>query len=162
MQLPTGTGKSFMFGLMARYLNLMQGVKVAVVVPNEVLAAIQQDKYCPWASRIQDNLFKKDAKDVFYCTYDDFLTGEIPQDTVILVDEIDALFFNDKPQLKGAKFLSAILLLNKYKVIGMTATFRGDQGRNKILQFIEDGYAIKTTDIVLERNLQLDVFGKLN
>ena len=51
MQLPTGTGKSLMFGLMARYLNTTQGVKVTVVVPNEVLAAIQQDKYCPWASR---------------------------------------------------------------------------------------------------------------
>jgi reverse gyrase len=39
MQLPTGTGKSLMFGLMARYLNL-QGKKVAVIVPTEVLAAI--------------------------------------------------------------------------------------------------------------------------
>jgi hypothetical protein len=29
-----------MFGLMARYLNLTKGVKVVVVVPNEVLAAI--------------------------------------------------------------------------------------------------------------------------
>ncbi len=45
------------------------------------------------------------------------------------------------------------MLLNKYKVIGMTATFRGDQGRNKILEFIEDSHAIKTTDIILERNL---------
>ena len=82
-------------------------------------------------------------------------------DTIVLVDEIDALFFSDKPQLTGTNFLSAILLLNKYKVIGMTATFRGDQGRNKILQLIEDSYAIKTTDIALERKLQLDVFGKL-
>jgi superfamily II DNA or RNA helicase len=40
IQLATGFGKSFMFGLMARYLNLIQGNKVAVVVPNEVLAAI--------------------------------------------------------------------------------------------------------------------------
>jgi len=39
MQLPTGTGKSLMFGLMARYLNVKNGVKVTVVVPNEVLAA---------------------------------------------------------------------------------------------------------------------------
>lgn len=100
-------------------------------------------------------------KEVFYCTYDDFITGEIPLETVILVDEIDALFFSDKPQLKGTKFLSAILLLNKYKVIGMTATFRGDQGRKKILEFIEDSHAIKTTDIVVERKLQLDVFGNL-
>jgi superfamily II DNA helicase RecQ len=40
MQLPAETGKSLMFGLMARYLNLTKGVKVVVVVPNEVLAAI--------------------------------------------------------------------------------------------------------------------------
>lgn len=31
-----------MLGLMARYLNLMHEIKVAVVVPNEVLAAVQQ------------------------------------------------------------------------------------------------------------------------
>lgn len=114
-----------MFGLLARYYNL-KGKKVAVVVPNEVLAAIQQDKYCPWASKVADDLFNKDIKEVFYCTYDDYLTGKIPLDTIVLVDEIDALFFNDKPQLKGTKFLSAILLLNKYNAIGMTATFRGD------------------------------------
>jgi superfamily II DNA or RNA helicase len=40
MQLPTGTGKSLMFGLMARYTNSKRGVKVVVVVPNKVLAAI--------------------------------------------------------------------------------------------------------------------------
>jgi hypothetical protein len=78
-----------------------------------------------------------------------------------MVDEIDALFFNDKPYLKGSKFLSAILLLNKYRVVGMTATFRGDQGRNKILNLIKDSHAIKTTDLVLERTLKIDVFGKL-
>ena len=68
MQLPTGTGKSLMFGLMARCTNLRRGAKVVVVVPNEVLAAIQQDKYCPWASRVSDNLFDKDIREVFYCT----------------------------------------------------------------------------------------------
>jgi superfamily II DNA or RNA helicase len=41
MQLPTGCGKSYMFGMLARYLNLILGKKVAVVVPNETLAAIQ-------------------------------------------------------------------------------------------------------------------------
>jgi uncharacterized protein (DUF1499 family) len=69
------------------------------------------------------------------------------------VDEIDTLFFNDKPKLKGTKFISVILLLNKYKVIGMTATFRGAQGKSKILEFLDDSHAIKTTDIVLERKL---------
>jgi len=41
IQLVTGFGKSFMLGLMARYLNLIHNKKVAIVVPNEVLAAIQ-------------------------------------------------------------------------------------------------------------------------
>jgi Rad3-related DNA helicase len=39
VQLPTGTGKSLMLGLLARHYHL-QGKKVAVVVPNEVLASI--------------------------------------------------------------------------------------------------------------------------
>ena len=111
---------------MARYLSLTQGVKVVVVVPNEVLAAIQQDKYCPKACRVSDNLFKKDVKEIFYCTYDEFLTGRIPSETVLLVDEIDSLFFSDLPVVSHGKLLSAILLLNKYKVIGMSATFKGD------------------------------------
>jgi superfamily II DNA or RNA helicase len=42
MQLPTGSGKSLMLGLMARYLNVSSAIKAVVVVPNEVLAAIQQ------------------------------------------------------------------------------------------------------------------------
>jgi len=40
IQLATGFGKSLMFGLMSRYLNIFHGKKMAVVVPNEVLAAI--------------------------------------------------------------------------------------------------------------------------
>jgi len=42
LQLATGTGKSLMFGLLARYLNYFHNKKMVVVVPNEVLAAIQQ------------------------------------------------------------------------------------------------------------------------
>jgi hypothetical protein len=40
MQRPTGTGKSLMFGLMSRYKNLYENEKTAVLVPNEVLAAV--------------------------------------------------------------------------------------------------------------------------
>ncbi len=40
IQLVTGFGKSMMFGLMARYLNIIYGKKTVVVVPTEVLAAI--------------------------------------------------------------------------------------------------------------------------
>ena len=82
-------------------------------------------------------------------------------DAVILMDEVDALFFTDKPEVRGTKIMSTILLLNKYEVIGMTATFRGDQGKKKILQLVKESHALKTTDIISERELQLDVIGKL-
>jgi hypothetical protein len=82
-------------------------------------------------------------------------------DSVILMDEVDALFFTDKPEVKGTKIMSTILLLNKYEVIGMTATFRGDQGKKKILQLLKDSCAIKSNSIISERELQLDVIGKL-
>jgi reverse gyrase len=41
MQRPTGTGKSFDFGLMAYYIHSFFNKKVAVVVPTESLAAYQ-------------------------------------------------------------------------------------------------------------------------
>ena len=82
-------------------------------------------------------------------------------DAVILMDEVDALFFTDKPEVRGTKIMSTILLLNKYEVIGMTATFRGDQGKKKILQLIKESHVLKTTDIISERELRLDVFGNL-
>jgi hypothetical protein len=68
---------------------------VVVVVPNEVLAATQQRKYSPWASKIGDDLFTHHT-DIHYCTYADVLTGNIPRDTILLVDEIDSLFFAEK------------------------------------------------------------------
>jgi superfamily II DNA or RNA helicase len=124
MQLPTGTGKSLMFGLMSRYINIIYGNKTVVVVPNEILAASQQKKYAPWASEIGDDLFEVNA-DIHYCTYFDLLTGNIPLNAVLFVDEIDSLFFADVPIIRNTKLISSILLLNKYKIIGMTATFRG-------------------------------------
>jgi superfamily II DNA or RNA helicase len=102
LQLPTGTGKSLMFGLLARYINTHLrdelGSKVVVVVPNEVLVAIQQYKYSPWASKVGDELFRVNS-DIHYCTYSDFLTGKIPHSTILLVDEIDSLVFADQPML---------------------------------------------------------------
>ena len=127
LQLATGTGKSLMFGLLARYLNLLHHKKMVVVVPNEALAATQQQRYSPWSSKIGDDLFANNT-DIHYCTYADVLMRKISTDAILLVDEIDSLFFADKVELINGRLLSAILLLNKHKVIGMTATFRGDQG----------------------------------
>lgn len=46
-----------MLGVIARYINFVHKKKVVVVVPSEVLAAVQQEKYAPWASKIGDHLF---------------------------------------------------------------------------------------------------------
>jgi len=70
--------------------------------------------YSPWTSKAHDDLFDAKALVINYCTYEDFLNGKIPPGTVCLVDEIDSLFFSDAPKLEGDKFISAILLLNKY------------------------------------------------
>ncbi len=160
IQLPTGTGKSLMFGLMSRYFNLILGKKSVVAVPNEVLAAIQQQKYAPWASKIGNDLFTSAAA-IHYCTYFDIVTGEIPLDCVLFIDEIDSLFFSDNPVVNRNKFTSAILILNKYKVVGMTATFRGDQGLSVMKTLITSSFEIKTASMESERELQLDVFGRL-
>lgn len=81
--------------------------------------------------------------------------------SILLIDEIDSLLFADSPVIIGSKFLSAIILLNKYKIIGMTATFRGDQGLNVMQALLRDSVVIKTGAIEPERTLELDVFGKL-
>jgi superfamily II DNA or RNA helicase len=138
MQLPTGTGKSLDFGLMACYIKRFFNMKVAVVVPTESLAAYQQKRYAPWASMIGDDLADSTVIDIHYITYDDFLSGDIPVNTFLLVDEIDSLFFSDSPYIKGNRLISAIVLLRKYKVIGMTATFRGGQGTNKLLSLLKN------------------------
>jgi hypothetical protein len=86
-----------MFGLLAHYLNSQLSRKVVVVVPNEVLAAVQQAKYCPWASKVSSDLYKEQVKEIFYCTYRDFKSGRVPTDALLLVDEVDSLFFGDRP-----------------------------------------------------------------
>jgi hypothetical protein len=57
--------------------------------------------------------------------------------------------------------LSAILLLNKYKVVGMTATFRGQRGENMLKTFLTNSTVLKTGVAVPERVLALDIYGKL-
>lgn len=160
-QLPTGTGKSCKFGPMAYYINKFFNKKVAVLVPTESLAAYQQKHYAPWASVIGDDLTDPNVIDIHYVTYADFLSGKIPLNTSLLVDEIDSLFFSDVPYVKGNQLLSAIVLLRKYKLIGVTATFRGGQGASKLLSLLKDVKIISTGTVVPERVLQLDIIGKV-
>ena len=84
-------------------------------------------------------------KGIHYCTYQDLLTGAIPEDTILLVDEIDALFFNDIPKFIKRKLISSVLLLSKYRVYGMSATFRGDQGKRKIMKLLPDCNFMETS-----------------
>jgi hypothetical protein len=51
--------------------------------------------------------------------------------------------------------------MNKYKIIGMTATFRGERGLNMIKALLKDTTVIKVRAVEPERKLQLDVFGNL-
>jgi len=99
--------------------------------------------------------------DIHYCTYLDVLSGKIPASTILFIDEIDSFFFADEPKIIEGKFISAILLLNKHKVIGMTATFRGDQGQAKLSAFLRDSIVFTTGAVISERVLALDVHGNL-
>lgn len=98
--------------------------------------------YSPWASKSHSNVFEVAAVTINYCTYEDFLTGKVPLNTICLVDEIDSLFFSDSPKLEGNKFISSILLLNKYQVIGMSATFRGEEGTKWLNRFLKNSSII--------------------
>jgi hypothetical protein len=81
--------------------------------------------------------------------------------SVLYIDEIDSLFFADSPVVNEGRFISAILLLNKYRVIGMTATFRGEQGLSVMKALLTDSVVIKTGTNEPERKLELEVFGNL-
>lgn len=125
-QLATNFGKSFMIGIMAVFLNQKYKEKVIVATPNDTLASVQQNKFCPSASDVHDDLWDENVKSIHYCTYDDFLTGRIPLNAIILVDEIDLLFFKDVPKIIKGKLISSVLLLSKHQVYGLSATFRGN------------------------------------
>lgn len=47
----------------------------------------------------EDDLWDPNVKEVHYCTYQNFISGDIPKDTILLIDEIDSLFFTDAPKI---------------------------------------------------------------
>ena len=53
------------------------------------------------------------------------------------------------------------LLLAK-SVIGVSATYRGDNGLDKIISVIRNSYFIQPTSQLKERELELKVFGKFS
>lgn len=142
-----------MLGLVAKYLNLFQTKKVAIVVPNDILAADQQKRYAPWSSKDSDTLVLAEETDIHYVSYQNVLSRELPSDLVLLVDEIDSFFFNDEPHLQGSRLVSSLLLLNKHRVMGTTATFRGEKGTRKLLTLLKDVGVIYTGPNIQAREL---------
>ena len=44
----------------------------------------------------------------------------------------------------------------------MTATFRGDQGRNKMLAFLQDSAVVENSTNQKNRTLAIDIYGKIS
>jgi hypothetical protein len=85
----------------------------------------------------------------------------MPTDTVVLIDEFHEVFFNQPVQVVNGKLMSTILkLINAAQLIGVSATFRGDAGIKKISTIMESQF-IKTPAEIKDRELQLEVFGKV-
>jgi hypothetical protein len=85
----------------------------------------------------------------------------MPADTVILADEFHELFFNQPATVVNGKLVSTILKLKAaVQLIGVSATFRGDAGIKKISTIMESQF-IKTPAEIKDRELQLEVFGKV-
>jgi hypothetical protein len=152
-----------MLALLAKYLNKTTGKKVIILVPSAFLHAYQQFFYCPSASKIPDDITDPACKQIFYCSYKRFSAPdfEMPADTVVLADEFHELFFNQPVQVVNGKLVSTIFKLrNAAGLIGVSATFRGDAGIKKISTIMESQY-IKTPTEIKDRELQLEVFGKV-
>ena len=116
-----------MIYLMARYINMKKPeLKIVIAVPGLTLAAKQQHLYCPWANKAFSNLFE-DVNGIFVCIHVDLLGKKVlPNSTILFIDEIDSMFFDIKPKLQNKSLISPILVFNRCKVIGLTATLRGN------------------------------------
>ena len=85
----------------------------------------------------------------------------MPTDTIVLVDEFHETFFNQPAALVNGKIVSVILKLKAAaQLIGVSATYRGEAGIDKI-NTIMNAQFIKTPQLIKERELQLEVFGKV-
>ena len=104
-----------------------------------------------------------ECKQVFYSDSERFSSPEftVPADTILLVDEFHELFFDQKVQLVSGKVTSVVSkLLAATQVIGVSATYRGDKGVDKIYQILQASTFIKSPQELQEKVLQLQVFGE--
>lgn len=85
----------------------------------------------------------------------------MPDDTIVLVDEFHELFFNQPATIINGKLVSTIFKLRTAdKLIGVSATYRGEAGIDKI-NTIMSAQFLKTPDSIKDRDLQLEVFGEV-
>ena len=75
---------------------------------------------------------------ISYCSFDRFLSAQVnTTDAILLVDEFHELFFNQRLEVVAGKLISVVQRLAvANKVIGVSATFRGEIGLKKINQMI--------------------------
>jgi hypothetical protein len=72
----------------------------------------------------------------------------MPANTVVLADEFHELFFNQPVQVVNGALVSTILKLkNAARLIGVSATFRGDAGIKKISTIMESQFIKTPTEI---------------
>ena len=135
-----------------------------ILVPTEFLHAYQAHYYCPEACDIPGRICDPNFPGVFYCSYERFNAPDfvVPPNTIILVDEFHELFFEQQIQLHNNKLVSHIQkLLSAEKVIGVSATYRGNNGIDKIANILKDSQYVQPPNILKERELQLEVFGEV-
>lgn len=85
----------------------------------------------------------------------------MPADTVLLVDEFHELFFDQAAEIVKGKLISVILKLKAAaQLVGVSATFRGEAGVDKINAILEAQF-FKTPVEISEKKLHLEVFGKV-
>ncbi len=96
---------------------------------------------------IPEKMADPNSKLVFYSDYNRFISKDfaVPADTILLVDEFHELFFDQQVKLVDGKIVSVISkLLNAFQVIGVSATYRGDAGIDKITSILDDSLYIKS------------------
>jgi hypothetical protein len=123
---------------------LKTGKKVIVVVPTSFLHLYQESNYCLGASRDPSDLFDPTIAKISYCNYDVFLLAKLVTDgAILLIDEFHELFFSQRLQVTEGKFISVLQrILVASKVVGVSATFRGEIGVKKITQMIPESIFI--------------------
>jgi superfamily II DNA or RNA helicase len=138
----TGTGKSAELALMARYLEILEN-KVLVLVPSEVLKLDQTRCYCTNYCKVEANLYDSSAPAIYYKTFDEVLAdGRIPADTMILIDEFHEFMKLPARQTKHG-ISCPYLFAAAQKVIGLSATFGGDQVKSDIAKLFATSTFLK-------------------